>query len=195
MWLCGYVAMWLCGCYAAGSIKYDYYIIIHLEINYSAMKTTRQEKMSRNRHIHATNTEDTSIVCHLFEAQMLEEGSNAEYFLVKPIGGLLKDGGQLSTLLHNAASPAILIDYAISNPDLDTVYKAIQLAGKRGVLMIIFSGDPSNGESMVIQEQEVLGKLNLPSLWVRRVFLKLIPMGLLLSFMDAICSSNMYACL
>ena len=73
----------------------------------------------------------------------------------------MKDGGQLSTLLLSSASPAILIDYAISNPDLDTVYKAFQLAGKRGVLIIIFPGDPSSREAMLIQEQEVLGKLNL----------------------------------
>ena len=42
-----------------------------------------------------------------------------------------------------------------------------------------------------MQEQEVLGKLNLPSLQVRCVFLKLIPMGSLLAFIDTICSSNM----
>ena len=40
-----------------------------------------------------------------------------------------------------------------------------------------------------MQEQEVLGKLNLPSMQVRCVFLKLIPMGSLLAFIDAICSS------
>ena len=190
--------MWLCGCYVAAmqqAVSSTINIIIHLEINYSAMKTTRQEKMSRNRHIHATNAEDTSLLCHLFEAALLTDGTNAEYYLAKNIGALFKDGGQLPTMLHSAAAPAILIDYAISSPDLDTVHKALQLIGKRGVLMIIFSGDPSSGESTLTQEHEVLSKLNLPSLQSKRVFLKLIPMGLLLSFMDAICSSNMYACL
>ena len=147
----------------------------------------RKECIQYSGHIHATNTEDTSIVCYLFEANQQNESISEEYFLTKVISSLLKNDSQLCDLLHSSPPPAFLFDFSLSTPDADTITKATLLTGKRGVVMLLFSAEASALGAMFLQEQEVLGQLNLLSMQVRRVFLKLIPMGpLLLAFMDAI---------